>query len=57
MECKTCRWWERLTSYNGRCHRYPPQVTEESDSQPSTEPTDYCGEYAQAPADPAASDA
>jgi hypothetical protein len=41
----------------GQCKRYPPQVTQEEDTQPMTTKFDFCGEYAQAPTNLTAPDA
>jgi hypothetical protein len=60
MKCQTCRWWDQYKKASpafGKCRRYPPQVTPDEDVQPVTAASDYCGEYAQAPTDPAASGA
>jgi hypothetical protein len=59
MECKTCRWWEPTITTHGLCRRYPPTVMEhhERDCQPVTTKDDYCGEYAEAPANPPTADA
>lgn len=56
--CRTCRWWLVLQKeWWGKCKRYPPQVTNSEDTQPMTAPTDYCGEYAEAPANTPTADA
>ena len=60
--CKTCRWWEPGGDEfaSGWCHRYPPVpvawVEEHADFSsdfPSTNPSDFCGEWQPLPIEPA----
>ena len=39
-KCETCKFWQ-----DQKCKRYPPEVNAGGEFQPSTSPTDFCGEY------------
>ena len=44
--CIKCKYWERTSSYQGECHRYPPVPTAGRGALwPIMLETDWCGEY------------
>ena len=54
--CANCKHWKEVTESQDTerwvmCYRYPPTVIPDPEGAPmtfypSTEPTDYCGEFA-----------
>ena len=55
-DCVNCKHWKEVTESHdldrwGMCYRYPPTVVADPEGvpmtfYPSTEPMDYCGEFA-----------
>lgn len=45
--CKTCLYYmpHEFPWPDGRCRRFPPQVSEAFYCQPRVEPTAWCGEW------------
>lgn len=46
MSCKSCKFWNRSSSYQGECHRFPPTPTAGRGALwPVMLEEDWCGEY------------
>lgn len=47
--CETCRFWKPIQSGLGMCRLVPPVVCGDETLWPTTEPSDWCGEFDWAP--------
>ncbi len=48
QRCESCRYWKPIKADLGLCRLGPPVIADGGSMWPTTEPSDWCGEYASA---------